>query len=265
MAVNEMRNLLLAFVLLRWFLSSSGVLLSNGVLHVVVLCLSLPELLVIITRRGWPEIGHQSFQVFQLDCIGDLWLAQHSQNAVNLNAVQLRNADLGTTRQEVIRGHHLHVGFAIELRQVVDDVLSSKRLPHRQVVYHQALGNIVEDRLCNVEHLVFADLDVVHLVLVVLIVVVFILVFLLILVALRLLIGLHRCPLFVLLIHRLELLLILRVAVLTVIVDNLLQFLIFHHCGIFLLSLGSERLFVLLVLVSRRFQVSDVLQVDLHA
>jgi hypothetical protein len=69
------------------------------------------------------------------------------------------HANLVASRDEVIRCHHFDILLTLELRQVVDDVFTTERLPDRQVMDHEALCDHVKDGLSNIEHLLLTYLD----------------------------------------------------------------------------------------------------------
>jgi len=87
-----------------------------------------------------------------------------------LDPVELCDTNLVASSQKVIRGHHFDIFLAIELRQVINDVLAAKSLSNRQIVHHQALCDLVKDRFSNIQHLLFSDL---HLVVIILVLVSF--------------------------------------------------------------------------------------------
>lgn len=134
-----------------------------------------------------------------------------------MDLIQLGNSNLIAPRDEVVSSHHLHVSFSFELLKVVDNVLPAEGLPHGELVDNELLSNRTKNSLRDIKHLLFRNLDLVHLLgvlLVRLLVVVFVIVFLLISS-----IGLVFQPLVValnlsgLLVIRIELLLVLRVVV----------------------------------------------------
>lgn len=106
--------------------------------------------MLVLTRRRWPKVRHESLQVYELDSIGDLWLAKDSHEAVDLNTIKLRYSDLVATSQEIVGCHNFNVFLTIEVRQIVDDVVSTERLPNCEVVHDEALCDAIEDSFCNV-------------------------------------------------------------------------------------------------------------------
>jgi len=81
-----------------------------------------------------------------------------------MNRVQLRHPDLVTSCDEVIGRHHFHIFLVFKFLQHVDHVISAKGLADRQSVVKQALRNRVENVLCDVEHLVFVNIDLIAIV-----------------------------------------------------------------------------------------------------
>ena len=144
-----------------------------------------------------------------------------------MDLVELLDSDLVAACDEVVGGHHLDVLLALELGQVVDDVLPAECLPHRQVVHEQALRDHVEDSLSDVQHLLLAYLDLHRLLLLLILLIV---------------------PLFLLLL--LLLLIILIVVVLILVLLFLLLFRRLFDIRSLLLGLLLDRLwcFVLLLL-----------------
>lgn len=120
---------------------------------------TIRTLLVVHAWRRRSKVTHQGLQVDKFDGIRELRLAKHPHQAVDLNLVKLLHANLVTSRDKVICSHHFNVLFALELGQVVDDILAAKRLPHCQVVHEEALCNHIEDGFGDVKHLLFANLN----------------------------------------------------------------------------------------------------------
>ena len=75
-----------------------------------------------------------------------------------MNLVELLHTYLIATRDEVVSSHHFHILLAFKLGQVVDDILTAKCLPHRQIVHKQALCNHIEDSFSYVKHLLLTYL-----------------------------------------------------------------------------------------------------------
>ena len=139
----------------------AAVFVDHRVASRVAICATslIAGLLFVGAGRGRPEVAHQRLQVDQLDGVGELRLAQNAHKTIDLDLVELLDADLVASCDEVVGGHHLDVLLALELGQVVDDVLPAERLPHGQVVHQQALRDHIEDSLSDVQHLLLANLD----------------------------------------------------------------------------------------------------------
>ena len=161
--VDQLRDLLLAFVLLGLLEVATALVVLAWLLRPVFfkLLAARGRLLLHVARGRWTEVRHQSLQVHKFDGVAEFGLAEDAHEAVDLDLVELLDADLVAARDEVVGRHDLDVLLALELRQVVDDVLPSKRLPHCQAVHAETLGDHVEDGFGDVEHLLFADFDLV--------------------------------------------------------------------------------------------------------
>ena len=72
--------------------------------------------------------------------------------------VELWHIDLIAARDEIVSSQHFNVLLSIELGQVVDYVLTAECLPNREILLHEAAGDLIEDCLGDVEHLLFVNL-----------------------------------------------------------------------------------------------------------
>ena len=73
--------------------------------------------------------------------------------------IQLCNPYLVAARDEVVCSHNFNVYFSLKLWQVVDDIITTKRLPDRQVMHYEALGDHIEDSLRDIKHLLLTNLN----------------------------------------------------------------------------------------------------------
>lgn len=102
----------------------------------------------------WVKVLHQGLELAQLDRIRQLRLAQHSNQTRNLQLCQLLDTDLVATREEIICRQDFHVLLVFEDIENLDHILSSKGVPHIEVLSEETLGDHVEDSLGNVQHLI---------------------------------------------------------------------------------------------------------------